>query len=191
MFGKVLNSFVGKISQVPPVYSAIKVNGKKLYEYARKGLNIEVEPRKIEIYNIELQNINDNKIDFKVHCSKGTYIRSLCEDIAKKLDTVGYMEELKRLKVGKFEIKDSIEIEELERNKENKEILKKYFITLEEYFINNESINLDDRKLNMFLNGVKLTYKMPNGIYKIYNNNKFIGIGNIDNELLKRDIILK
>ena len=170
MFGKVLNSFVGKISQVPPMYSAIKVNGKKLYEYARKGLN---------------------KIDFKVHCSKGTYIRSLCEDIAKKLDTVGYMEELKRLKVGKFEIKDSIEIEELERNKENKEILKKYFITLEEYFINNESISLDDRKLNMFLNGVKLTYKMPNGIYKIYNNNKFIGIGNIDNELLKRDIILK
>ena len=191
MFGKVLNSFVGKISQVPPMYSAIKVNGKKLYEYARKGLNIEVEPRKIEIYKIELQNINDNKIDFKVHCSKGTYIRSLCEDIAKKLDTVGYMEELKRLKVGKFEIKDSIEIEELERNKENKEILKKYFITLEEYFINNESISLDDRKLNMFLNGVKLTYKMPNGIYKIYNNNKFIGIGNIDNELLKRDIILK
>ena len=191
MFGKVLNSFVGKISQVPPMYSAIKVNGKKLYEYARKGLNIEVEPRKIEIYNIELQNINDNKIDFKVHCSKGTYIRSLCEDIAKKLDTVGYMEELKRLKVGKFEIKDSIEIEELERNKENKEILKKYFITLEEYFINNESISLDDRKLNMYLNGVKLTYKMPNGIYKIYNNNKFIGIGNIDNELLKRDIILK
>ena len=191
MFGKVLNSFVGKISQVPPMYSAIKVNGKKLYEYARKGLNIEVEPRKIEIYNIELQNINDNKIDFKVHCSKGTYIRSLCEDIAKKLDTVGYMEELKRLKVGKFEIKDSIEIEELERNKENKEILKKYFITLEEYFINNESISLDDRKLNMFLNGVKLTYKMPNGIYKIYNNNKFIGIGNIDNVLLKRDIILK
>lgn len=191
MFGKVLNSFVGKISQVPPMYSAIKVNGKKLYEYARKGLNIEVEPRKIEIYNIELQNINDNKIDFKVHCSKGTYIRSLCENIAKKLDTVGYMEELKRLKVGKFEIKDSIEIEELERNKENKEILKKYFITLEEYFINNESISLDDRKLNMFLNGVKLTYKMPNGIYKIYNNNKFIGIGNIDNELLKRDIILK
>lgn len=191
MFGKVLNSFVGKISQVPPMYSAIKVNGKKLYEYARKGLNIEVEPRKIEIYNIELQNINDNKIDFKVHCSKGTYIRSLCEDIAKKLDTVGYMEELKRLKVRKFEIKDSIEIEELERNKENKEILKKYFITLEEYFINNESISLDDRKLNMFLNGVKLTYKMPNGIYKIYNNNKFIGIGNIDNELLKRDIILK
>ena len=128
MFGKVLNSFVGKISQVPPMYSAIKVNGKKLYEYARKGLNIEVEPRKIEIYNIELQNINDNKIDFKVHCSKGTYIRSLCEDIAKKLDTVGYMEELKRLKVGKFEIKDSIEIEELERNKENKEISISYSV---------------------------------------------------------------
>ena len=100
----VLNSFLGKTSQVPPMHSAIKVNGKKLYEYARKGIEVEVKPRTIEIFSISLDNIDlDNLwIDYTVHCSKGTYIRSLCEDIAAKLKTVGYMEELKRVKVRKF-----------------------------------------------------------------------------------------
>ena len=87
---KVLDSFVGKQEQIPPIYSAIKVKGKKLYEYARSGQEVEIKPRKIEIYEIELIDVNknSNEIVFKVHCSKGTYIRSLCEDIAKKLNTV-------------------------------------------------------------------------------------------------------
>ena len=88
---KILQEFIGKSKQVPPMYSAIKVNGKKLYEYARKGQTIEIKPREIEIYAIELLNINNNEITFRVHCSKGTYIRTLCEDIAEKLETVGYM----------------------------------------------------------------------------------------------------
>ena len=81
---KVLKSFLGEQQQTPPMYSAIKINGKKLYEYARKGQTIEIPPRKIKIYNIELNSINnqEKQIEFKVSCSKGTYIRSLCEDIA-------------------------------------------------------------------------------------------------------------
>lgn len=94
-----LNSFVGKQKQMPPMYSAIKVNGKKLYEYARNGEKIEVTPRDIEIYNISFLQYIDNKIKFKVSCSKGTYIRSLCEDIAQKLNTVGTMENLERTQV--------------------------------------------------------------------------------------------
>ena len=87
---EILNFFLGKQTQVPPIYSAIKVKGKKLYEYARKGEKIEIEPRNIEIYKIELKNVDKaNKvISFEVSCSKGTYIRSLCEDIAKRLGTV-------------------------------------------------------------------------------------------------------
>lgn len=84
---EVLNKFLGKQEQIPPIYSAIKVNGKKLYEYARKGQTVKIKPRQIEIYSIELLSIDKNlkQIEFKVSCSKGTYIRSLCEDIGNKL----------------------------------------------------------------------------------------------------------
>lgn len=174
------------------MYSAIKVNGKKLYEYARKGQSVEIKPREIEIFDINLINtdIDNACIDFTVHCSKGTYIRSLCEDIAQKLETIGYMEELERLKVGDFYINDSITIDELEKNKENIEFLNKHFITLEKHFENNDEIILDDRKLSLFLNGVMLSTKLADGIYKIYNNGDFIGIGVVKDKLLKRDIVL-
>lgn len=186
---KVLKSFEGKQEQVPPMYSAIKVNGKKLYEYARKGEKIEIKPREIEIYKIDLIKIDiENKtIEFKVECSKGTYIRTLCENIAEKLGTVGYMKELKRTRVGEFEIEDAIKIQELE----NEEIKQSKFITIEKYFEKNERIVLEDAKLKLFLNGVKLTYNNKDGIYKIYNKNRFIGIGTIKNKLLKRDIIVE
>lgn len=188
----VLKTFLGKQKQIPPMYSAIKVKGKKLYEYARKGQNIEVEPRNIEIYNIQLININKEEkiVKFKVHCSKGTYIRSLCEDIATRLETIGFMKNLNRIQVGDFNIKNAIEIEELEQKINNTEFIDKHFITLEDLFYNSEKIILEDRKLELFLNGVKLTNKKRDGIYKIYNNNKFIGIGVVKDELLKRDIII-
>ena len=84
---EVLNKFLGKQEQIPPIYSAIKVNGKKLYEYARKGKTVKIKPRQIEIYSIELLSIDKKlkQIEFEVSCSKGTYIRSLCEDIGNKL----------------------------------------------------------------------------------------------------------
>lgn len=87
---KTLQKFLGKQEQIPPMYSAIKVKGKKLYEYAREGKNVEVPKRQIEIYDIKLKEIeeNSNKITFTVHTSKGTYIRTLCEDIAKALGEV-------------------------------------------------------------------------------------------------------
>lgn len=96
---EVLKSFKGKQMQMPPMYSAIKINGKKLYEYARNGEKVEVSARKIEIYDIELLYYCDNEIKFKVSCSKGTYIRSLCEDIAIKLDNIGTMSSLQRTRV--------------------------------------------------------------------------------------------
>lgn len=224
----IFKSFIGIQEQIPPIYSAIKVNGKKLYEYARKGENIEVQPRKIEIYSMELIDVDktNKQIHFRVKCSKGTYIRTLCEDIAYKLQTVGYMKELKRTQVGEFKIEDAITIEQLEdiikyrlkkeeikdniennleekfedgaknklkekfKNSFNNNSKNNSFISIEEYFNNKENINLDEKKLNLFLNGVKLTFNLNNDIYKIYNNNKFIGTGVISNNLLKRDIVI-
>ena len=183
---KVLQSFIGKQEQIPPIYSAIKVNGKKLYDYARKGEKVEIQPRQIEIYNMELIKIDvQNKtVEFRVHCSKGTYIRTLCENIAEKLGTVGYMKELNRTKVGEFSIDDSITIEDLQNGNYNN------FITVEDYFKNYKNINLNEKKLQLFLNGVQLTWNFEDGIYRVYCDNKFIGIGSIKNNLLKRDIIL-
>lgn len=190
---KVLKSFIGKQQQMPPIYSAIKVNGKKLYEYARKGQNVEIKPREIEIYDIKLMNIDAQKkqIQFEVFCGKGTYIRSLCEDIAEKLETVGYMENLKRIQVGDFKIEESSKIQELEENKEDTKYLESKIISVEEIFKNKEKIKLDDKKMQLFLNGVKITQNQENDIYRIYDKNeKFIGIGIIQDKLLKRDIIL-
>ena len=190
---KNLKSFIGKQEQIPPIYSAIKVNGKKLYEYARKGQEVELKPRQIEIYDIKLirYSVEEKQIEFEVFCGKGTYIRSLCEDIAKKFDTVGYMKELKRTQVGNFKIEDSITIEELEKNINNEEVVESKIISIEKLFDEKNLIRLDDRKIQLFLDGVKLTQKYNDDIYKIYNiNNEFIGIGIIENHLLKRDIVL-
>ena len=189
---KILQSFIGKQEQIPPMYSAIKINGKKLYEYARKNEKIELDPRHIEIYKMDLIDIIKDTIIFKVQCSKGTYIRSLCEDIAKRLNTVGYMQDLERSRVGKFDIKDSITIEELEQNIEDSEFINQHFITIENYFKDKESIKLDEKRLSLFLNGVKLTHNLTDDMYKIYDeNNKFVGIGSVKNNLLKREIIVE
>ena len=180
-----LHTFIGKQEQMPPMFSAIKVKGKKLYEYARQGKQVQVEPRHIEIYEIQLLKIekDSNQIEFRVHCSKGTYIRSLCEDIAEKLGTVGYMSSLHRIKVGDFSIKQAITIEDLQQGEFS-------YISIEELFKAKPSISLTEKKLSLFLNGVKLTTNEKDGIYRIYSNDKFIGIGIIEKELLKRDIII-
>lgn len=180
-----LQSFLGKQKQVPPMYSAIKINGKKLYEYAREGKEVKLEAREVEIYKIQLLEYKNSKIKFEVECSKGTYIRTLCEDIAKKLGTVGYMEELQRIKVNNFKIEDSVLLDDiaLENVEEN-------LIKIEKVFKEKDKIELDNKKLELFLNGVKLTYDLPKDIYRIYNNKQFIGIGIVENKLLKRDIVI-
>ena len=167
------------------MYSAIKINGKKLYEYAREGKEVKIEAREIEIYKIQLLEYKNSKIKFEVECSKGTYIRTLCDDIAKKLGTVGYMEELQRTKVNNFKIGDSVLLDDITLENVEEDLIK-----IEEVFKEKDKIELDNKKLELFLNGVKLTYDLPKDIYRIYNNKQFIGIGIVENKLLKRDIVI-
>ena len=189
---KIFKESIGIQEQTPPIYSAIKVNGKKLYEYARKGQKVEIPKREINIYNLELISIDKEKliIEFKVFCSKGTYIRSLCEDIAKKIETIGYMLELERLRVVKFDISSSVTIDELEKNKDNKEFLENNIISLEKIFEKNEKLDIPNQKLKHFLNGVKISNNCKDGVYRIYSESKFIGIGIVKDKLLKRDVII-
>lgn len=108
----------GEISQIPPMFSAIKHKGKPLYKMARKGFEIERAPRTVNIKEFELTSVNGAEIGFRVHCSKGTYIRSLVSDFGDKIGTGAYLKELRRTKIGEFDIKDALEVEDfINRNK--------------------------------------------------------------------------
>ena len=159
------------------MYSAIKQNGVKLYELARKGIEVEREARDIEIFDISDIKIKDDMISFKAHVSKGTYIRVLCEDIAKKLGTCGTMTKLNRVKSGKFSIENACEIEEISEEK---------IVSMEKLFDKKITI---EKYLDKLLNGMKLRYELPDGIYNLYTN-EYIGIGKIEDNFLKREIIL-
>ena len=172
-----IKTFIGKQKQVPPKYSSIKVNGMKLYEYARKGIEVKIEPRDIEIFDINNISVENDEISYTVHCSKGTYIRSLCEDIATKLGTCGTMSYLRRIKTGEFSIENAITIEEIQEDK---------IYHMEKLFDNKIVIEKD---LDKLLNGMELPCDKPDGLYSLYTN-CYIGIGKIKDKKLKREIIL-
>ena len=174
---RTLDKFIGKQEQIPPMYSAIKVNGKKLYELAREGIEIEREARKIEIKEKKNIEWKDEKLKYTVHCSKGTYIRSLCEDIAGELGTIGTMTNLRRIQSGEFQVKDAIKIEDISEEK---------IISIEKLF--DKEIDVKNN-LKELLNGMKIQCIRPDGLYKLYAD-KFIGIGKIEKNYLKREIIL-
>ncbi|HJA94030.1 MAG TPA: tRNA pseudouridine(55) synthase TruB [Candidatus Eisenbergiella merdipullorum] len=126
-------SFLGPYEQIPPMYSALKVNGKKLYELARAGKEVERRPRPVRILSITILKTELPEITFRVECSKGTYIRTLCHDIGTKLGCGGVMKSLKRTRVGRFDIKDALTLGELERMaKENR--LEEALLPVEELF---------------------------------------------------------
>ena len=149
----VLRTFLGKSTQKPPIFSAIKINGKPAYEYARKGINLNLKQREIEIFDIKLIDFKNDEILFYVHCSKGTYIRSLANDIANKLNTVGHLTNLTRTEIGKYTLTMSSKIEELSQDKLiniNDCLLgiKKYFVNDNEktYVLHGQNLNIDEEE---------------------------------------------
>lgn len=167
---KCIMSFVGKSEQLPPMYSAIKKDGKKLYELARQGISVERERRKIEIYSIEILNMSkeNNSAEFSVDCSKGTYIRSLCSDIGAKLGCGAYMNALTRTKSGSFSLDDSFTFEDLQALKENGN-LSDALIPVDKLF-DYPKITVDSRQKGFIINGVRTRYKgLDEGrLYRIY-----------------------
>lgn len=179
---QILDDLNGKtIEQVPPMYSAVKVNGKKLYEYARENKEIKRKSRKITIYNIKPLHLLENSCIIKVRCSKGTYIRVLIEDIAKKLDRLAYMKSLIRVNSGGFDIKDSIKIESLRKCN-----IDDVSFSVYESLTEMKSIKLDDNLYKKITNGAKVNINHKNiDNIKVVCKNKFIGIGSIEDNILK------
>lgn len=128
----VLEQFTGEIEQIPPMHSALKRDGKPLYEYARKGIVLEREPRKVTIYSIELIELNEDSMVIDVDCSKGTYIRTLAQDIGRALGCFAHLSALRRLSVGDFLLSDAVTLEQLQQEaEENPADLLKHLIPLE------------------------------------------------------------
>lgn len=143
----VLQSFVGSQEQLPPMYSAIKVNGKKLYEYARNHEKVEVQPRSIVIHHIELLDQHDQFITFRVQCSKGTYIRSLCVDIGKKLGYPAHMQKLIRLASGHFRLENCFSLEDIEQGHYHMLSLEEAFQHFEHYVVEDAQIVYHGKKI--------------------------------------------
>ena len=185
---KVILSFVGVYDQIPPMYSALKVKGEKLYELARKGIEIERKARRVEIYSIDIISIKENKVLFDVNCSKGTYIRTLCHDIGEKLGCGGIMSFLLRTSTNNFNIDSAITLEELQETKDIETILKPMDFPL--YHM--PKINISDIHKKAALNGNKIPLSsMPSTIYmgeniRIYLEDNFIGIGQVKRDDLKK-----
>ena len=150
----VIQSFIGEYNQVPPMYSALKVNGKKLYELAREGKVIERKPRQVVIYDIVIKNINmqDKEVAFSVSCSKGTYIRTLCHDIGERLGCGGCMKTLIRTKAGMFEIADSITLEQV-ADMQKKETLAEKILAVDAVFSEKEKIVVAEQAITLLQNG--------------------------------------
>ena len=184
-----IKRFVGKQQQIPPKYSAIKVEGKRLYQYAREDKDVEIKPRDIEIFSIDNIKIDleSKEVAFDVECSKGTYIRSLVNDIGKKIGCGATMTELRRTQTGNFKIEDSIPLYDFLKL-DYLDMLDK-IITIEEYYEENKKITLSDEELNRFLNGVLIDVQSSNQIVRVYNKGKYIGLGTVEEKKKKRFIV--
>ena len=176
-FLEVMNTFRGEIEQIPPMYSALKVNGKKLYDLAREGIEIERKKRKVNIYDIDLLDFTFPRARIRITCSKGTYIRTLVDDIGEKLGTFAYVDELIRIRVGDLDIKDAIKSEDL-LNMAKKDLVEKLY-PLDTALKDFDKIILDKKYLSNLINGQVVEVRESYGkIIRVYCEDEFIGLGN-------------
>ncbi|MFQ6778095.1 MAG: tRNA pseudouridine(55) synthase TruB [Alphaproteobacteria bacterium] len=180
----VLSGFIGKKQQIPPMYSAVHINGQRAYNIARQGKNIDVPPRNIEIFDLEFLGKTDKSWNFRVVCSRGTYVRSLARDIAKKMNAIATVDSIHRTQTNGFRIENAIKLDFLENLFNNGHSIKDYLMPTDFVLGDIPVINLDDESAIFYKNGGFIRRTEPDGIFRIYTQNTFIGIGTVkDNSL--------
>lgn len=182
-FEKILETFKGDIKQIPPMYSAIKVDGKKLYELAREGVEIERKARDITIKNIKTLFFDGVKAKIDCTVSKGTYIRSLIYDLGEKLGTFATMTGLRRTRVGDEDLTRAFTLETIEKMVSEEDF--SFLISIEDYFKFPKIDIEDENDLKLFVNGQKCKKRIDDGKYRVYSKNNFIGLGEVTKGLLK------
>ncbi len=167
MVEEVLCRFRGEIQQVPPMYSAIKINGQKLYDLARKGKEVERQPRSITIHELTLLGMDADGIHLRVHCSKGTYIRTLCKDIGEALGCGGCMAALRRTAAGNFTAEQAVSLNELIESSDPG----RYLLGVDTLFANHSAVTLTEKQALRCRNGNHFSIDLPEGTYRAYDEN--------------------
>ena len=176
---EILPKFVGEIKQVPPMYSAKKINGRKAYDIAREGETIELKPNKIFIKNLEILDYSNNILKMKIECGAGTYIRAIGRDIANELNTLATMTELTRTEVGIFKLEDSVSVKDLSKE----ELIDKILPT--DITFNHYPIIDDETLVFRLLNGQTVITGLDDGEYRVYKDNEFVALASAQNNKLK------
>ena len=174
----VLCRFRGEIDQVPPMYSAIKINGQKLYELARKGREVERQSRRITIFRLECQDFDGIQAELLVHCSKGTYIRTLCKDIGEALGCGGCMAALRRVSAGAYAIEGAVSLETLVAEQHPE----KYLLQIDSIFGEYPQAVLTENQEKRCRNGNSFSLNRADGTYRVYNKNgEFLALSKVEN----------
>lgn len=183
---RALTKFKGEVEQVPPMHSAIKMNGVPLYKLARKGITVEREPRLVTLYQICLVEFVNSELELEISCSKGTYIRTIADDLGQELGCGAHVIELRRTQAGVFTEKDSISAEELALEKEDRGLDKidQFLIPMDRAIQNLPEVNLPSITASHVKNGqaVLVRHLPKNGLVRMYEDEQFIGIGSIDDD---------
>lgn len=178
---EVLTRFRGEIMQVPPMYSALKVNGQKLYELARKGKQVERQPRPVTVYELTVLSFENNRLSLRVRCSKGTYIRTLCEDIGEALGCLGCMEALRRTQAGEYRLEDAVALEDLLESSTPESCLR----GMDTMFAQYPAVKLTANQEKRCRNGNSFTRPMPDGIYRAYGENgEFLMLAKVEDGVM-------
>ncbi len=180
-FLNILPKFRGKIQQIPPMYSAIKVNGQKLYELARKGKEIERQPREIEIFELTCLQFSGETARLRIHCSKGTYIRTLCKDIGEALGCGGCMETLRRVQAGNYTVAEAVALEQLLES----ETPKAYLLPIDSIFQAHPAVTLTEKQALRCRNGNAFSIVMEDGTYRAYDaKGEFLALTQVENGVM-------
>ena len=181
MLEEVLAQFRGEILQVPPMYSALKVNGQKLCDLARKGKEVQRQPRPITIHELTLLGMEAEGIRLRVHCSKGTYIRTLCKDIGEALGCGGCMAALRRVSAGEYGIDEAVPLQELLDTDQPE----KYLRTVDTMFRNHPAVNLTANQEKRCRNGNAFSVRLPDGTYRAYSQSgEFLMLARVEDGVM-------
>jgi tRNA pseudouridine55 synthase len=178
----ITEQFIGDIEQVPPMYSALKRDGKKLYELAREGIEVEIEPRAVTIYKNDLLGYVTPEFELEVHCSKGTYIRTLVADIGDAVGCGAHVKRLRRTQHGQFSIDQAVQLDVLEglREQERFDALDALLISIDDLLVDLPKIELDEHRAKYFSNGNDVNCDAPESTVRVYLNERFLGVGRVN-----------